>query len=209
MYSKFLKVLLSLSVFTSLGFFVSETNVYANESFSSELVNDNELPKEPIYDDEFPLETDNEDVVEVNLEGYEKYIISDGETYIFDLALAQENNESSEMLEFGVVFNSLAYEYEQDPEEASQIVTMGIVEVTKYGNWCGNGNNGKAPMDSLDLACKNHDKCWEKNGRGNKACNRTFVNQLKGIKSSGYSSRLGVHGRVYLNAAIALFSRFM
>ena len=33
-----------------------------------------------------------------------------------------------------------------------------------YGNYCGSGSRGGAPIDDLDRACKNHDDCYDKCG---------------------------------------------
>ena len=35
-----------------------------------------------------------------------------------------------------------------------------LVTLTKYQNWCGLGNNGEPPKDSLDACCEEHDNCY-------------------------------------------------
>lgn len=143
--------------------------------------------------------------VDDKIDGYEKYLIDDGETVTFDLELALKNNESSEMITFGEVFNSLAEETNQSAE--NEIATANFIyDNTRYGNWCGRGNNGRNPLDVLDLACMQHDKCYDRNGRDNPYCDRVFVRRLKTIRNNGYSVTLGTYARVYLNAAIAYFS---
>ena len=34
------------------------------------------------------------------------------------------------------------------------------MKLTKYGNWCGKGANGKPPIDPIDACCKSHDNCY-------------------------------------------------
>ena len=51
-----------------------------------------------------------------------------------------------------------------------------------YGNWCG-PNYPKAgnpsPIDRTDLACKNHDLCYAKNGYFNAKCDNDLIAYLK------------------------------
>ena len=35
-----------------------------------------------------------------------------------------------------------------------------LVTLTKYKNWCGLGDNGEPPKDSLDACCEQHDNCY-------------------------------------------------
>lgn len=45
-----------------------------------------------------------------------------------------------------------------------------------HGNWCGLGDaNRAAPVDALDAACRAHDLCYERLGRGACPCDRTFL----------------------------------
>jgi hypothetical protein len=50
-----------------------------------------------------------------------------------------------------------------------------------YGNWCGRGDKKKEPIDELDAACRDHDKCyesmgksgcWKSFGKGTSSCER-------------------------------------
>lgn len=195
MYTKFFKFLLSLGLFIGVGFWADVHEVEASENVGE---NTNMVSS---------LEVANSDNVDDNIEGYEKYLIEDGDTVIFDLELAIENNESAEMLTFGEIFNSLADEANETPQSEYGITTYGFIDsATKYGNWCGRGNSGGTALDSLDFACMQHDKCYSKYGFGSSYCDRMFVNLLKNIKANGYSPTLGVYARVYLNAAIIYFS---
>lgn len=45
-----------------------------------------------------------------------------------------------------------------------------------HGNWCGLGDFGRRrPVDALDAACRAHDLCYERQGRGACSCDRAFV----------------------------------
>jgi len=200
------KVLLGLSILTGVNFLMLENEVYANET-DSVLVADSE-PSNEIAANE---------IESINLDGYEKYIIDEGESTKFDLSSAQMNNESYEMLEFGKIYNDLAADYGESstgiietPERNSGIVTLaGITEITRYGNWCGKGNKGKPAIDALDALCYRHDKCYDRTEQWNKACNRTFVYALRRLRDNGYTSRISVYGRIYAADADALFSKMM
>lgn len=49
------------------------------------------------------------------------------------------------------------------------LMTTPVSAFYRYGNWCGVGNNGKTPIDSVDAICKQHDEC----------CHRSRPIQLK------------------------------
>jgi hypothetical protein len=45
-----------------------------------------------------------------------------------------------------------------------------------HGNWCGAGDaNRAAPVDAFDAACRAHDLCYERVGRGACSCDRAFL----------------------------------
>lgn len=45
-----------------------------------------------------------------------------------------------------------------------------------HGHWCGAGDeNRAAPVDALDAACRAHDLCYERVGRGACACDKAFL----------------------------------
>ncbi|WP_414473808.1 phospholipase A2 family protein [Microvirga sp. M2] len=45
-----------------------------------------------------------------------------------------------------------------------------------HGNWCGLGDmNRRKPIDALDAACRAHDLCYERRGRGACSCDRAFL----------------------------------
>lgn len=45
-----------------------------------------------------------------------------------------------------------------------------------HGNWCGAGDANRAsPVDALDSACRTHDLCYERRGRGSCSCDRALL----------------------------------
>lgn len=54
-----------------------------------------------------------------------------------------------------------------------------------YGNWCGDdypkAGTNPPTRDVFDLACKRHDKCYERQGAGDGSCDRAFVRELRGL----------------------------
>jgi len=54
-----------------------------------------------------------------------------------------------------------------------------------HGNWCGIGDldRGK-PVDALDAACRAHDLCYERMGRGACACDRAFLKATASLSQS-------------------------
>ncbi len=56
-----------------------------------------------------------------------------------------------------------------------------------YGNYCGSAypktGSNPIPIDKTDLACKNHDKCYEIKGYLNQQCDEKLLNDLQAISS--------------------------
>lgn len=45
-----------------------------------------------------------------------------------------------------------------------------------HGNWCGVGDMNRAsPVDALDAACRTHDLCYERIGRGTCTCDKALL----------------------------------
>lgn len=45
-----------------------------------------------------------------------------------------------------------------------------------HGNWCGAGDMNRAsPVDALDAACRAHDLCYERVGRGACQCDKALL----------------------------------
>jgi hypothetical protein len=54
-----------------------------------------------------------------------------------------------------------------------------------HGNWCGTGDANRAsPVDAFDAACRAHDLCYEKVGRGACSCDRTFLKATAALVKS-------------------------
>ena len=52
----------------------------------------------------------------------------------------------------------------------------GAVTPLFHGNWCGAGDvNRASPVDALDSACRAHDLCYERVGRGACACDKALL----------------------------------
>jgi Phospholipase A2 len=51
-----------------------------------------------------------------------------------------------------------------------------------HGNWCGVGDANRAsPVDVLDAACREHDLCYERHGRGSCICDRAILRATASI----------------------------
>nr|WP_246742633.1 phospholipase A2 family protein [Microvirga splendida] len=54
-----------------------------------------------------------------------------------------------------------------------------------HGNWCGAGDlNRAAPVDALDSACRAHDLCYERAGRGACECDRALLKATAALVKS-------------------------
>lgn len=73
-----------------------------------------------------------------------------------------------------------------------------------HGKWCGAGDANRAsPIDAFDAACRAHDLCYEKVGRGACSCDRTF---LKATAALVRNPRLDETVRSKVATANSLFS---
>jgi len=59
----------------------------------------------------------------------------------------------------------------------------------KYGYFCGKNHPSSPkpyqnPKDEIDAACKEHDKCWERQGENNGPCNDVFLTTIKKLNNS-------------------------
>ncbi len=71
-----------------------------------------------------------------------------------------------------------------------------------YGNWCGPGHGSGEPIDDVDRACMEHDKCYAQEGYFDCSCDSRLLGDLNRALASG---RLSQEGRA---AAIALSAWF-
>lgn len=148
--------------------------------------------------------TENQDLSELKnaLAEMEKYIdISNAGYFNYDMAI--EDGASAEILEAGNYYNEMLYAEKIGDYKKVEAMRMDIMNITKYGNWCGSGNNGKAPIDVLDAQCKKHDKCYSAYGQWNTACDVEFVHNL--CKNFGSIKKLGAGATAYAICAIAIF----
>jgi hypothetical protein len=54
-----------------------------------------------------------------------------------------------------------------------------------HGNWCGAGDANRAsPIDALDIACRAHDLCYERHGRGACVCDKAILKATAALVSS-------------------------
>jgi hypothetical protein len=66
-----------------------------------------------------------------------------------------------------------------------------------YGNWCGEHNtNGGAPIDSLDLACKNHDLCLSNPHNNRVTCHNYLIAAAQRLRTA---RGLSMGARQYAN----------
>lgn len=118
----------------------------------------------------------------------EKYIFIDKNgTKKVDVDMAIEDGASKEAIEVGNVFNEISKSYQdgdltEDDVENIISPSANLGSIGRYGNYCGLGNNGwdKYPIDDLDAACQNHDRCYVHGGNNN-TCNRRFCSALDNI----------------------------
>lgn len=54
-----------------------------------------------------------------------------------------------------------------------------------YGNWCGPGHGGGTPVDDLDRACMEHDRCHGERGYFDCQCDATLVQNIDRALVSG------------------------
>lgn len=80
-----------------------------------------------------------------------------------------------------------------DKLSAQQLIT--------YGNWCGadhpqNINEGEAPIDALDEACKVHDFCYTQQGYFDCGCDKALNQQVRsGIANHQFSGETFLYAR--------------
>jgi hypothetical protein len=54
-----------------------------------------------------------------------------------------------------------------------------------HGNWCGAGDADRAsPVDALDAACRAHDLCYERVGRGACLCDKALLKATAALVKS-------------------------
>ncbi|KXT63626.1 Phospholipase A2 family enzyme [Streptococcus gallolyticus] len=123
--------------------------------------------------------------------------------------VAYEMGIDEEALEVAYNLNQIVEDIETNGE-SSALATMerALFPIGAYGNYCGKGNNGwnVAPIDDLDSACREHDKCFKGFTKDNRSCNKAFLTRLAPIiQKNNVSTTKGA----YALAAFKLFSNFI
>ena len=73
-----------------------------------------------------------------------------------------------------------------------------------HGNYCGLGNRGGPPVDSLDAACKRHDDCYDTVGRAACSCDKRLATEAGFL--AGLGSDLDSSGREKAALIASFFS---
>lgn len=53
-----------------------------------------------------------------------------------------------------------------------------------HGNWCGPGHGGGQPVDELDVACMQHDQCYDRKGYLDCGCDKKLVGNITSLVAS-------------------------
>lgn len=134
----------------------------------------------------------------------QKYIIVDNDRLYFDYQSAQNNNESPEVIEQGLLLESVSSNYAEFNTEVYRTRSIGL---PIWGNYCGPGYGGKdsdEPVtDVLDEGCRRHDQCykWSLTLRKNCKCNKDLVDYIDTHKNemSGTMAKVAWAIRTYFN----------
>ncbi|HEQ5509200.1 TPA: phospholipase [Streptococcus agalactiae] len=137
-------------------------------------------------------------------ENVEKYIIVDNNRLYFNYQKAQDNNESAEVIEQGLLLESVSSNYSKSNIKGYSTRSIGL---PIWGNYCGPGYGGKdsnkPATDVLDEGCKRHDQCykWSLTLRKNCKCNKDLVDYIDAHKSqmSGTMAKVAWAIRTYFN----------
>ena len=101
----------------------------------------------------------------------DKYItISEDGTKYFDENKAITNSEPEYLIDVGNTMNQFSLNNDSE--------IMPFVNILVYGNYCGKGNSGGAPIDDLDYACYRHDMCFVWGGNNTQCNNQMLVRLL-------------------------------
>lgn len=130
--------------------------------------------------------------------------IVDNDRLYFDYQSAQNNNESPEVIEQGLLLESVSSNYAESNTEGYSTRSIGL---PIWGNYCGPGYGGKdsdEPVtDVLDEGCRRHDQCykWSLTLRKNCKCNKDLVDYIDTHKNemSGTMAKVAWAIRTYFN----------
>lgn len=123
--------------------------------------------------------------------------------------VAEEMGLDEEAIEVAYNLNQIVKDIETNGESSTlAAMERALFPIGSYGNYCGKGNNGwnVAPIDDLDSACREHDKCFKGFTKDNRSCNKAFLTRLAPIiQKNNASTTKGA----YALAAFKLFSNFI
>lgn len=137
-------------------------------------------------------------------EKVQEYIIVYEDNIYFNYESAQKNNESSEVIEQGLLLESISSNYSEANIIGYSTRSIGL---PIWGNYCGPGYGGKdsdkPATDILDEGCKRHDQCykWGLTLRKNCKCNKDLVDYIDANKNqmSGSMAKVAWAIRTYFN----------
>lgn len=128
---------------------------------------------------------------------------------VINTEVAYEMGFDEEVMEVAYNLNQIVKDIETNGESSTlAAMERALFPIGAYGNYCGKGNNGwnVAPIDDLDSACREHDKCFKGFTKDNRSCNRAFLTRLAPIiQKNNVSTAKGA----YALAAFKLFSNFI
>lgn len=133
----------------------------------------------------------------------DKYRIELGDgSFKLDTTTAELEGVQPEVLNVINIVNVMAKDVD------AEISPFALFPIGSYGNYCGKGNNGydKTPIDNLDSACRDHDKCFKGWNDASIPCNQVFVGKLMVIVQA--TSAISDKG-AYARAALYLFKEWI
>lgn len=137
------------------------------------------------------------------LQTVEQYIEYDNGGW-FNEELAYTNQESEEIIAIGQAYNIMLRDELSGNYEQNNRKKRSVLDAVYYGNWCGPGDKGRAPIDILDAQCQAHDHCYATQGRWNTGCDIAFVYNIG--SNFGAINKIGWHARSYAVAAVLVFA---
>lgn len=155
----------------------------------------------PVYASAYDL---SDEQIEQNVEKVQGYLVVYGERVYFNYDLAEQNGESKEVLEQGLLVETISNLYNENQLTVRRLRAMSL---PIWGNYCGPGYSGhdfKDPVtDILDAGCKQHDLCYKGMGyRKNCECNQALVKYI----DDHYSEMSGWQMKIVAKAIKLYFS---
>lgn len=186
-----------LTMFVSFLYSSNEVSANVDEETMCVLENEEEMSK----------------VLEENYAYYEKlmqYVIFENNQYSFDRNSAVNDGLSDFDIESGeslIYFkNEEIHNGDKSAFEEAKKADSGMIEPYawhRYGNYCGLGNSGGTPVNSVDRTCMVHDNCYDQDGWGNCDCDRALMYSMTAHASN---SNLSAGQRTFAGGAAAHFA---